>query len=370
MDNIRGPVFPEILEELKISDTQGAFFYITTSFISVFTSFYCAKWIQRWGAMALVRWGLGLMLVAFLGYGAATKFWILIVASVIFGLGFGIVASAQNIALKMGASAQHRRQLFSGLHSNYALAALSAPLVRNLFLYLGIGWKGVFMAVSAIPMLVLIAVSRFKDVPIDSSAVESSDGLSFTRQEKRLVLLLSLICVFYLWMEISISSRLVLFLKRTTELSDQEANYRLTLFFVIFLLGRLSFTIKSWPFKNKTILVGSGISSALCIYLGLNFNAWFLSLSALFMAPFFAVHMDFVSETVPDNVSHAIGSVVAFGSLGVVALHFLMGLFSDLFGINSAMYIGVWSAIGLVLGMYLLGLTKKDVASCRQESRS
>ena len=52
-------------------------------------------------------------------------------------------------------------------------------------------------------------------------------------------------------------------------------------------------------------------------------------------------------------------AVLWHSALRCRGIAFLMGLFSDLFGINSAMYIGVWSAIGLVLGMYLLGLTKK-----------
>ena len=92
----------------------------------------------------------------------------------------------------------------------------------------------------AIPMFVLIAVSRFKDVPIDSSAVESSDGLSFTCQEKRLVLLLSLICVFYLWMEISISSRLCFILKELRNLAIRRPIIGL-LCFCYFFAGSVEF---------------------------------------------------------------------------------------------------------------------------------
>ena len=77
-------------------------FYITTSFISVFTSFYCAEVDSAMGSNGTCKVGTWIDACGFLGYGAATKFWILIAASVIFGLGFGIVASAQNIALKMG----------------------------------------------------------------------------------------------------------------------------------------------------------------------------------------------------------------------------------------------------------------------------
>ena len=59
------------------------------------------------------------------------------------------------------------------------------------------------------------------------------------------------------------------------------------------------------------------------------FQRLVLSLSALLWHPF-AVHMDFVSETVPDNVSHAIGSV-RHSALRCRGIAFLMGLFSDLF---------------------------------------
>ena len=59
-------------------------FYITTSFISVFTSFYCAEVDSAMGSNGTCKVGTWIDACGFLGYGAATKFWILIVASVIF----------------------------------------------------------------------------------------------------------------------------------------------------------------------------------------------------------------------------------------------------------------------------------------------
>ena len=74
------------------------------------------------------------------------------------------------------------------------------------------------------------------------------------------------------------------------------------------------------------------------------------------MAPF--VHMILFRKLYPIMCLTPL-AVLWHSALRCRGIAFLMGLFSDLFGINSAMYIGVWSAIGLVLGMYLLGLTKR-----------
>lgn len=353
-DNIRGPLFPEILKNFAVSDTQGSVYYAVSSFCGFLGSFLVRLLLRRWSRVRTLQFAIFLMSVGLIGMGSAYKFSWLLVFSGIFGVGLGITGVVQNTLVSVGSLPEKRQQMLSGLHANYGIASFLAPLVvAGVSAWLG-SWRFVFFAVAIVPMALLAGSFLWKEkkTPEELRRQEATvPPRPQTKGEHLGQVFLALSLGFYVLVEIMVSSRLPLYVRRELGFSLEESSYYLTAFFVCILVGRLIFAIYHfrWPLRGmlSLFLLLSGAS----IGVGLLWHPFFLALSGLFMAPFYPLAVVYVSSHYEKNMDSAISYCMAVQSFFTVAMHGLVGYLTDMYGISYALWVG---PLGLIISFLLL----------------
>ncbi|NJM10097.1 MAG: hypothetical protein HC883_04220, partial [Bdellovibrionaceae bacterium] len=151
----------------------------------------------------------------------------------------------------------------------------------------------------------------------------------------------ALLLSFYLWGELSVSTRLVLWLRTEQGFSAQAADSQLAVFFVLLLGGRLSLAfVELKKIGNWMILTFSVFLSAGLYLLGLTVSPYFVALTGLTLAPFFPVMMDQAAKTFGPKGAQAVGVIIGIGNLSVMAMHVSIGALSDLFNLSQALFCG------------------------------
>jgi len=353
-DNIRGPLFPEILKSFSVNDTQGAFFYATSSFCGFLASFLVRQLLKKYSRVRNLQFALLLMAIGLVCMGSVTEFSSLLIFSGVFGASLGITGVVQNLLVSVGSLPARRQQMLSGLHASYGVASLLAPLVvAGVSAWLG-SWRYVFYVVATIPALLLIGSFFWKD-PEPSSQVSLKTKLAppepQTRKDHLGQIFLALSMGFYVLVEIMVSSRLPLYVRRELGMSLEESSYYLTGFFVFMLLGRLLFAVYQFRFPLRSMLSSFLILSALSIALGIYGHPFFLALSGLFMAPFYPLAVVYISGYYEKHMDSAISYCMAIQSFFLVGMHWIVGYLTDQHGITFALWVG---PIGLLVSFLLL----------------
>lgn len=337
LDNLRGPFFPELIQSLQLSATAGSAFFAMTNLFSFLGSWTCHHVLRKRTTLQLmgassVFVGLGYASISF-----SPKFGWLMVSCMVFGFSYGALNLAQNVMVFEGSSPLRRRQMFNGLHAMYGLASLAAPLLASVFIENGFSWRQSFLVMAVLPLLTPLLLRRVKSPPRMSE--KPAEPLS--RPEWIYCAIFSTMMAGYLWGEISLVSRMVLWLRVDHSFPPERANLYLSGFFLALLCGRTFFTLVHFErLGNWRILTGSAGLSAICYALGLYVSPFWMIVSGLTLAPFFPTAMEQVSRLFPEKSAQALGFIIGFGSLSVVIMHMTVGLLTDHYGITNALTLG------------------------------
>ncbi|MBK9321713.1 MAG: MFS transporter [Bdellovibrionaceae bacterium] len=350
-DNVRGPLFPEILKEFAVTDARGAQFFALSSFLGFLGSYGVRFLLLKLRRVSTLQIALLLMTIGLIGMGSAIQFSSLLFFSAIFGLSLGIIGVVQNILVTVGSSPHRRQRLLSGLHSIYGISSFLAPLlVAAINSWVG-SWRFVFWSVAAVPFLLMFGAFFEKDeraLPLVN--VEKLFGKE-PNLEHAAQTYLGFSLGLYVLAEILISSRLALFIRRELGLGLQDSSYYLTGFFVCLLLGRGLFALIHFNFSLRRMLSVSLVLSAFCIILGLVYHPFFLVLSGATMAPFYPLAISYIHHHFESHIDSAVSSAMAIQSLLTVLMHVGVGYLTDVFGISKAMWVG---PVALVLSFLVL----------------
>ena len=338
LDNVRGPFFPNILKDMNLTDGQGSWFFAIASFIAFFGS-YLAPWVLRLvGSLSGLRLGLLAIIVGFFSMSFAGGLTGLLVASACFGMGLGLLQVFQHTCIQDGANRFMQRRLFNGLHSMYALSALFAPVVTAGLFAVNWTWRESFQLFCVLPLLALIYSFFVRTVRSEHT---NNHHVKASRSELIHIIYVATIVALYVTAELSISTRLVLYVQRVLTVSDTFSTMYLTLFFLLLFAGRLTFVFfdfKNWR-NQKIIVMALGLSLVFYVAV-LTINPWFLSVCGFTMAPVFAVSMDWIGDLFGEKASLGISLALAIGSLFIVSMHNLVGYLSDVYGIRLALAVG------------------------------
>jgi MFS transporter, FHS family, glucose/mannose:H+ symporter len=342
-DNIRGPLFPEILKAFQVSDTTGASYYAISSFCGFLGSLGVRFLLRRWSRVHTLQFSLVLMAVGLIGMGSVTTFgWMLFFAA-IFGASLGIVGVVQNVLVSVGSLPEKRQQMLAGLHSNYGLASVLAPLVVAVFsAWLG-SWRYVFYVVSMVPIALLTGSFFWRDrgTSVRSSSISAlTPPPPQTRKEHLGQIFLAVTLAFYVLAEIMVSSRLPLFVRRELGMDLQQSSYYLTGFFFFLLAGRLLFTFVHFKFPLRNMLGFFLLTSMLSCAIGLQGYPFFLALAGLFMAPFYPLAVLYTAGYYEKNMDSAVSYSMAIQSFFTVCMHGLVGYLTERYGISMALWVG------------------------------
>lgn len=367
LDNLRGPFFPEVLTDLNLRDDVGALFFSCASLLAFFAS-PLFDYLKKY-ASVLQIWMFGVMSMAigFFLMSHASGMTMLFLCAAVFGLGFGTVSIGQNLLVFENAPNQKRRQIFSGLHSMYGLASIASPLVAAYFMRENVQWRQAFAWSALVPLILFVMSLSFIFAKAKEKTIDTNTPAQIAitpLPHRAMVWIWAFINAFYLFAEISISSRLVLYLHRHQQMSLVEATQYLTGFFVVLWLGRILFTVFHFRrFSTFQILTYSQMATASCIALGLLHHPIWLSLAGFCMAPIFPFMMEYVAHLYGEHCQKPMSFVVGFGSLSIVVMHVVIGIVTEQWSLSAALWIG---PLGLLLSLALMFLSNQLTVSSQQ----
>jgi fucose permease len=340
LDTIRGPYFPDIGSDLHLNDSTAALFFVVASAMMILTNRLTPSVVRRFGLRSVLMLSNVLMGAGFWAASTAESLVVLLLSVAVFGVGFGFINVGQNVLIFRAAAPALRRQLFSGLHSVYAFASLTAPLWVGVLASWGYGWRIGFQTMSVLCAAGAVICFRSEggsEAPTPPARPASSDlGPSW-----RLFLPWALQMSFYIAAELSISTRFPLYLRRAWNFEPVQAAQYLAYFFAFLLVGRLLFTFfRLEHLSNKTVLMTSLVLSTVLYLIGLHFHPLFIAATGLTMAPVFGVSLDSIANVFKDETDHAIAWMLSLSGVFIIGMHMIVGFVSDLSNIQVALHVG------------------------------
>ena len=341
LDNLRGPYFPDITRDLHLSDEKASWIFTLASFTGFIGSYFASKMLRIFSVIGGMRIGIAFMMVGFFGFSLMNNFVQLLVATALFGIGLGLIQVVQHTLIQDSSDEQHRRRLFNGLHSMYGFSALFAPLGAGYFYGLGWPWrKGIYL-LGFLPLIPFVQSFFVQSGGQPQQGGQVAEEVDVHKRDIKRMLYLAVAISFYVSAELLVSSRLVLYVRRTLKVSPAKSTNFLTLFFVLLMIGRLMFFVfKFKKISSRAVLISSLGSSCVIYMLGLSYSPWLLSCCGLTMAPFFATSMDFVAHQFRKNFSYALSLTISLSSLVIVCMYFGVGYLTQVKGIAFAIAIG------------------------------
>ena len=130
-DNIRGPLFPEVLNYFTLSSVKGSWSFATTSSAAFLGAYLSIRFLKRYTLPALLMLSMLIMGSGVLVMGNAPTFGAFSVGSFLVGVGIGFMAVAQNLLITESVSDENKTRTLSALHATYGLASFIAPLLAS-----------------------------------------------------------------------------------------------------------------------------------------------------------------------------------------------------------------------------------------------
>lgn len=347
------PLFADLLRELRLSDAAGSLLFSSGSAGQVLGGLLGGWLLGRRQARGVLGWALLVVSAGTALVACAPSLPLLLAGAALYGLGAGVVTTAQNLIVERVTSGAARRRAFAGLHAMYALASLLAPLVAVALREGSGGWRGALLAAGLPALLLALATPLAPRVPLPAEPPRLLPG---ARSRLRARLPLGGLIAAYVLAELCLSTRLPLLFERQGATPALAAG-ALSAFFACLLVGRLLAGLVPLPLGNRPLLLASATLALALNLAGLLVEPWLLPLVALPMAPFFPLAMDLLAEELPHDVPGALGTVMAMVSLVLVLGQPALGALSDAFGLRAALFMGP-AALGMALVLLARGAPK------------
>lgn len=346
IDNIRGPFFLDISNEMHVNGTVGSLFFATMSAFCFIGSSCGHRLLRNRSAIYLMTLASFALTISFSLVGAAPNYFLLILAIVPFGFFYGALNFSQNALVVEAAKPLARRRLLSGLHSMYGLASLLAPLAASLFRWCGLGWRGSFIIIATLPALsVLPVLNRVVRTKWPNRA---EPHVPLTASEWSRLAFFGILLAGYLYGEISVGTRLVFWLRADRGFTPDRANLYMALFYFGLLFGRVAFSfIQFSNFSNERVLILSSFLAGVLYWFGLQLDPMYLVLSGLAMAPFYPIAMDEITVQFGAKGGAALGHALGISSIGVVTMHLGLGWLRDQIGMTAALGVCASALLGV-----------------------
>jgi MFS transporter, FHS family, glucose/mannose:H+ symporter len=359
LDNSRGPLFPDVLAGLRLSDAEGAWLFAAASAAGGVGSVLGRHLLARVRPLRGLQAGLLTATAGVYLLGTSASLDALVAGSALFGLSFGLLSLVQGTLVQRGAPPATQRRVFSGLHSMYGAASFLSPLVVIAASRGGLDWRGTFRLLACAPLalLVLSFVLREPDASL-AGAVARPPEPQAKKGERWREVLVGLAAGLYVAAELAISTRLVLHLQRQAWTPD-HAKAALMTFFACLLTGRVAMGVLTTSLSHRKVLALSAGLSLVATTLGLLVHPAFLCLAGLTMAPFFPVSSALVADEFPGAFERAMSTLLALVCVCVMSAHWLIGRLSDLHTLHAALAVSPVCLAGVLALIVVTAPTQK-----------
>jgi FHS family glucose/mannose:H+ symporter-like MFS transporter len=355
-DNTRGPLFPELLRYFNLTNSQASLSFALASACAFFGNFFSAFLLKKIQLDRLLGISMLVMMSGLLAMALGPTFGFYLFGCAIYGFSLGSTGVAQNLLIAENISGPIQTKALSGLHGIYGLSSLIAPLLasripswfsenyggNSIFTQ----WQSALVITALMSGLVLLLIASVKPNPAFQSVAHFDEELHGKKSSITTMLWFGGFFATYVGAEILVSTRLALYMRTYFNMSLESSSNYVTYFFMFLLVGRLVFAFKSFSIKIKTQLNTSLVLSLICLALGLWMHPFFLALVGLAMAPFYPLSIVYISEKTGHQKRRFLTFVMGLQSLCVIGMHIGVGYLTDVYGLSSALGVGIALLIG------------------------
>lgn len=353
-DNVRGPLFPEILQDFQVTHSKGSLFFVVASATSILGAYIVPTLLRITTYAKVLGLFLVFMTIALLGFYSVKQFEILLFFCFLFGLGIGGLGVVQNLLVLLAARDERRQQLQSGLHACYGAASWLAPGFIILVANAERSWRVNFLLIGMMfvgsLVFLLVFARRGEDLKLP---VENKESPTYLRSQ---AWYLALSLAVYVALEILMSSRLALFLRSEEGLDLAQSSFWMSWYFAGLLGGRVVLIFYRPPFAIRNQMLVSLLGTGAVMVLGLLHHPAWMVASGLTMAPFFPLMMTAMSLLFPSHVEKVAALGISVSGVVVVGMHAAFGVISDVWGLRTAFWFGLLLPAAAIL--LLLGFNK------------
>ncbi|HEY8419216.1 MAG TPA: MFS transporter [Clostridia bacterium] len=153
-DSLIGSAWPIMHLELDVPISYAGIITMIISFGTIISSLMSDRLTKRFGANLVTATSVLMTAVALWGYSISSKFWMLCVFAIPYGLGAGGVDAALNNYVALHYKARH----MSWLHCFWGVGASISPYIMGYSLTTRLSWPGGFRIVSVIQLTLTAAL--------------------------------------------------------------------------------------------------------------------------------------------------------------------------------------------------------------------
>jgi MFS family permease len=357
-DNVRGPLFADILHDFSLSDLHGSWMFALSSFASFIGCFLTAKLIVRQGRLRMFRISVALLAIAQFWLARSHSFFEFLMASAVFGAAIGIMGVLQSVLIAVGSPRELQSRLMSGLQSMYATSSLLAPLLIYLAVHYlqggGPAWRMTFLLTGGFSTLLFLLTYVGSD-SLEQGIGTEKEKIAHHQLPLKEMTYLGCTLALYVLSEIMVSTRAALFARREHGFSLSESATVVGGFFVFMLIGRVTFSFLKGAIPFRRVLQASLLGGTLCVLLGLWSSPWFLAVTGLFMAPFYPMYMVAAARLFQNSIDVAMSIAVGLSFLFSMSMHLTVGRLTDTMGLREALLIGPFACVIAAVMLQLYG---------------
>jgi MFS family permease len=359
-DNIRGPLFADLIHHFNLSNTEASMSFAVTSTFGFLGSLIIFSILKKIKLDQLLVYSLLLMAIGLFAMGLVPTYPLYLCGAALFGFSMGLLGVVQNLIVAENFKGVLQTKALSGLHGLYGLSSLLAPFLASFAPQLLGVWRGAFFIASSISVLIfcLSFFLKMKE-PVVLNLAEDSELHLFEQVKPTLKKLFSLggILAFYVAAELLVSTRLALYMREYFQMNLESSSLYVTYFFVFLLIGRLFFAVATFKYSLKTQLNFLLFLSFAMLLLGLKVHPFYLALTGLTMAPFYPLSMAYLSEQTLGQKRTFITFAIGLQNFCIIVMHVGVGYLTDLFGLFYAFGVGL---VSIVIAILCLNFHSKD----------
>lgn len=281
------------------------------------------------------------------------------------GVGSGFIQLGGNTGISQ-AFPEHRAFYLNLLHSCFGFGAIIGPVLAAWSLQNFSYWGTVYRIIMGVFVLSILfaLLDFFPREPLHTAAQPGASAATVEQPFWRngTFWLLAVGISTYVGVEASVINWVPLFLEREVALSKLEAASYMSIFLLIFTLGRvLTGVLARWIVPRVLLVVltvGTPITIA-CFLASPHGLTKYMSAAAmgLFFSGIFATHLALASDRFPRQLSAVTAAMMFSMGTGNLAYPWVSGLLSGKFGPWAAMYLVQGASVALaILGVTLYGV--------------
>ncbi len=326
---IKGVIVPHWRMEFGV-DNQTVSWVFTAEIIPfLIASYFGNNILDKFKIKRTILISLTILAVSLLYIPLTTSFLQLLIGMMGVGIGSALIGLTVNLSVGLFKSTKPAL-LMTLVHFSFGMGAAVVQAVSGRLLSLNYSWRLFYSVLGIVGLLITILVT-FADYP--KLKVNKSKGKKI--RDKHLLVLLVFILGFYLVGEIGISNWFVNFAVDGYNTSSAYAATFLSLFFIIFTMGRLvgGFVLEKIEYLKAVFY--AGISSALIIFFMLFLGERYLilaSLSGILQALIYPALILVVAQLSRENSK--IMSIFITGGYSIyILINYLIGTLNDKIGV-------------------------------------